>query len=263
MSPPDQKQRDQTFKVGIFVSVGLVFMLIAILVLGGSENAFTSKIRYRARFDSAAGLIPGAKVMLSGITIGTISDIVYQPDTKGSELIFNVEKKYAPHIRLGSQVEVLTQGVLGDKYLSITPGSGERPLNEDELLMPTVSQDLTQLMSRSDQLLIHLTAAAQSLDRVLKNLDRGDRLASITANLSTASENMVKMTSDKELADLKRAAKELASILEKINNGTGSLGAVINDPELYDDVRALIGGANRNRILRNLVRKTAQDATAP
>ena len=56
--------------------------------------------------------------------------------------------------------------------------------------------------------------------------------------------------------------KNAADILEKVNNGTGTLGALVNDPGLYEDARALVGGANRNRIVRNLVRKTAKDGEA-
>jgi phospholipid/cholesterol/gamma-HCH transport system substrate-binding protein len=59
---------------------------------------------------------------------------------------------------------------------------------------------------------------------------------------------------------LKASTEQLHSILEKVNNGTGTLGALVNDPGLYYDARALLGGANRNRIVRNLVRQTIKDA---
>ena len=57
---------------------------------------------------------------------------------------------------------------------------------------------------------------------------------------------------------LKNALKGLDGVMSKINNGTGTLGALINDPGLYDDAKALLGGANRNRIIRNLVRQTVR-----
>ena len=52
------------------------------------------------------------------------------------------------------------------------------------------------------------------------------------------------------------AAKHLQGVLDKIDSGNGTVGALINDPGLYDDFRALMGGANRNRVIRNLVRDT-------
>ena len=52
-------------------------------------------------------------------------------------------------------------------------------------------------------------------------------------------------------------------IFEKINNGTGTIGALVNDPGLYDEVKALFGGANRNRVIRNLVRQTVKGSGQP
>ena len=61
---------------------------------------------------------------------------------------------------------------------------------------------------------------------------------------------------------LKKTIHDVAQIVEKINNGSGTLGALVNDPSLYEDARSLVGGANRNRIIRNLVRKTTKDGDA-
>ena len=71
-------------------------------------------------------------------------------------------------------------------------------------------------------------------------------------------EASVKLNNQLDGMALKSAIKNLNAILEKVNNGTGTLGALINDPGLYDNARALVGGANRNRILRNLVRETVE-----
>jgi phospholipid/cholesterol/gamma-HCH transport system substrate-binding protein len=54
--------------------------------------------------------------------------------------------------------------------------------------------------------------------------------------------------------------KNLNSILGKIDHGSGSLGALVNDPELYDAAKSLMGEANQNRIVRNLVRKSIKEA---
>jgi phospholipid/cholesterol/gamma-HCH transport system substrate-binding protein len=78
-------------------------------------------------------------------------------------------------------------------------------------------------------------------------------MASTAKNLASATE---KLNREVEDLRLKALSRNLGSIVEKINNGTGTLGALVNDPGLYDDAKALMGGANRNRIIRNLVRQT-------
>ena len=59
---------------------------------------------------------------------------------------------------------------------------------------------------------------------------------------------------------VKSAINHLNSILEKIDQGKGSVWwRLINDPGLYDDAKALVGQVNRNRIMRNLIRQTIKD----
>ncbi len=54
--------------------------------------------------------------------------------------------------------------------------------------------------------------------------------------------------------DLAIAARELREIMARVNAGDGSLGAIINDPTVYEDLKGILGNVKRNRILRELVR---------
>src|SRR5439155_1002517 len=56
--------------------------------------------------------------------------------------------------------------------------------------------------------------------------------------------------------DFRRSGSNLEAITRRIADGEGSLGALVNDDGLYDDVRALIGRARRNVILRTVIRRT-------
>ncbi|MHB8874434.1 MAG: MlaD family protein, partial [Myxococcaceae bacterium] len=55
-------------------------------------------------------------------------------------------------------------------------------------------------------------------------------------------------------ADLGSAAADLKRVTAKISAGEGSLGAVINDPTVYEDLKEVLGNVKRNRVLRELVR---------
>lgn len=61
---------------------------------------------------------------------------------------------------------------------------------------------------------------------------------------------------EKASADAAQATADLKSIMERIDKGEGTVGALINDPAVYDDLRALLGHAKRNRILRGVIRHT-------
>ena len=60
------------------------------------------------------------------------------------------------------------------------------------------------------------------------------------------------------LVNLVKTTESLNEITEKINSGEGTIGALISDPTLYENLKKLLGGAERNFILRNLIRKSIE-----
>ena len=67
--------RSLELKVGIFVAMGTALIMVAILALGGSRSLFQSSNRYYANFPAADGLYQGAKVVLSGLNVGTVETV--------------------------------------------------------------------------------------------------------------------------------------------------------------------------------------------
>lgn len=251
-------------KVGIFVTFGTILTMFAILTLGSTENLFTRSNTYVAHFKSVEGLIRGAKVVLGGIQVGIVKETDFDKVTKDIVVEIEVDTKYAEWIRQGSGIEILTQGMLGDKYISISAGPPSEPIlpNKSELpVRPT--KDIAQFISKGDQLMNSLTSIAVNLDHLLKTFDTKNRPEMIFENLASTTKNLSaatgKLSQEFDNLKLKSSMQRLDSILTKIDNGTGTLGALVNDPTLYYDTRSLMGGANRNRVMRNLVRKTVQD----
>ena len=258
------KDKKLELKVGVFVMVGTGLVMAAILVLGGKQSTFSSLIHYTTHFAKIDGLITGAKVGMGGLQVGTVSSVEFDGKNRDIEVKFTVEKKYAEFIRKDSTVEIVTQGVLGDKYLSVNAGDPASPvvLNGGEVTQGA-SKDISQLFSSSEKLMQQLTLTTESLDRILGAFNRGNRAEQFFHGMASTSKNMseisTKMNDELSQAKIKSSINHLNSILEKIDQGQGSLGAFINDPGLYDDAKALVGQVNRNRIMRNLIRQTIKD----
>ncbi len=260
-----RKSIETEIKVGLFVGLGTTLTMIAILVLGGQENFFTRTNHYVGHFPSVEGLIPGAKIVIGGIQVGTVDKVDYDAKIGNIRVDLDVVVKYAELVRQDSTVEILTQGVLGDKYVSISAGSPTKPrLEFGGEIIPKPYQDLTQFLNKGDQLIISLNSVARSLDTMLKSFESEKRseiffqgIAATARNLAQASQ---RLNAELDQIQLKSAVGHLDGILRKIDRGTGTLGALVNDPGLYYDAKALLGGANRNRIIRNLVRKTIKDS---
>ncbi|MBL7716740.1 MAG: MCE family protein [Bdellovibrionales bacterium] len=249
-------KHDLEIKVGIFVTLGTALTMFAILLLGGADSIFKRSVSYSLHFPAVDGLIVGAKVVIGGLTIGAVSDFELDEQSKNIKVTLKVEKKFENWIREDSMAEMLTQGVLGDKYLSITSGTPDKPQVKDGAEIPVrPTKDISQFLTKGDQLMVNLNGIASSLDRILKSFEAANRSDKTFEGLAQTAKNLASATHKLDNSTL----KNLNGILEKINSGTGTLGALINDPSLYYDARALLGGANRNRIVRNLVRQTIKD----
>ena len=64
------------------------------------------------------------------------------------------------------------------------------------------------------------------------------------------------------MADLEQTSKNLKSVSLRLAQGEGTLGALIDDPTLYEDLSSLLRGANRSRILRSLIQSTRRSGAS-
>ncbi|MCM0605690.1 MAG: MCE family protein [Xanthomonadaceae bacterium] len=259
-----QTKVESELKVGVFVAVGLGLFMAAVIFLGGATSIFSQVATYHSYFESVDGITPGAKVVLSGIQVGTIAKIEFENDNPKVKISYDINTKFQDRIRKGTHAEVQTQGVLGDKYVSLTPGLNKDPELEAGAEIPTSEGGgIGKFLNDGEKLMASLNSIASNLDKVMASLQKNNRADILFESLAQTSRNMSTMTDhlNKEMEGikLKSSVKNLNGILEKINNGTGTLGALVNDASLYDDVKSLVGGVNRNRIMRNLVRQTIKD----
>src|SRR5271170_6943179 len=110
-------------RVGVFVLFGLAVMAAAIFYVTGG-GTFGPKYRLTAYLPEVEGLKVGAPVALSGFEIGTVETIKLNP--KPSDRLHNIEvnmridKRYQDSVRTDSTASLVTQGLLGDRYVTIT-----------------------------------------------------------------------------------------------------------------------------------------------
>lgn len=258
---------EREIKVGLFVTLGVGLLTAAVLLLGSTENMFDKRTRFITYFPNVDGLIVGAKVALSGVSVGTVQGIEFDTERRSIKVTLAVIKEARPWLRGDSLAQVSTQGMLGDKYVVLDAGSPEQPeLPEGAEIANKPSQDMSQFLTKGDQLVMSANSIAKTLDEVLKKLNHGNRADSLFQGLAASATNLAQVSAklDRTLEEgkLKASLLSLNSILEKMDRGKGTAGALINDPGVYDDLKALTGGANRNRIVRNLVRKSIKDRRA-
>lgn len=132
--------------VGIFVLLGLVCVGYLTIKLGKMELVGDNNYPVYARFQSVSGLKQGAHVEIAGVKVGTIESISLDKD-KNAIVKMKIEKG----LILTDDViaSVKTAGIIGDKYIKISPGGSDTLLKPGEMITETESAlDLEELLSK-------------------------------------------------------------------------------------------------------------------
>jgi|APCry1669191515_1035360.scaffolds.fasta_scaffold00011_40 phospholipid/cholesterol/gamma-HCH transport system substrate-binding protein len=257
------KNKQIEIKTGIFVTCGLALTMAAILLLGG-KKFFQKNIHHTTHCARVDGLISGAKVILQGLFVGTVDHISLDPLTRQIEVQFSISEEAHHWLHEGAIVEIITQGVLGDKFLSLESGAEEQPALQPNSDIPfRSSRDLNQFISQGDQLIKSAETLLASFNRLLNSFESDRRNESFFKAITTTAVQLASITTkinQLDIAPLQKSLEDFSLIMKKINHGTGTIGALVNESELHDNLNNLLKGANRNRIIRNLIRQTIQDS---
>ena len=116
--------------VGIFVLVGLLFLLAGVLIIGNIHQTFVRKIRVVTLFDDVSGLQAGNNIWFSGVKIGSISSLEFYAQTK-VKVVMKLEEKAQQYIRKDAFVKLSTDGLIGNRILIIYGGSSRSPQVEE------------------------------------------------------------------------------------------------------------------------------------
>jgi phospholipid/cholesterol/gamma-HCH transport system substrate-binding protein len=131
--------------VGIFVLIGIVCVGYLTIKLGRMEWFGENYYPLFARFDSVAGLKDGSQVEMAGVEIGKVDSITLDLKRKVAVVKLNIKKG----VVLADDViaSIKTSGLIGDKYLSLSPGGSDQILKPGDLITETESAvDLEELI---------------------------------------------------------------------------------------------------------------------
>ncbi len=122
------RMRTLEISVGAFVLAGMLAILFLVIQVSGVNiKAAETSYTVSARFDDVAGLRPRAKVSMAGVTLGRVRAI--EVDTEYGEAIVQIEIDGEPgKLTTDTSAKVLTEGILGARYIGLLPGSEETKL---------------------------------------------------------------------------------------------------------------------------------------
>jgi phospholipid/cholesterol/gamma-HCH transport system substrate-binding protein len=134
--------------VGIFMLVGMLCLGYISVKLGKMEIMGGNYYAVTAEFDSVSGLKPGARVELAGVEIGKVDRIALAPKTGDRALTF-LKIKTGVNISDDVIASVRTSGIIGDKFIKLTPGGSDKLLKNNDKIRETESAiDIEELVSK-------------------------------------------------------------------------------------------------------------------
>lgn len=126
--------RTLEISVGAFILAGILALIYLAVEVSGIESVKDDETyKVLAIFDDVAGLRERAKVSMSGVTIGRVSRI--EVDTEVGEAIVTLEmQRNAGEIDDTVGAQILTEGILGARYVGLVPGYGGEPLDDGSVI---------------------------------------------------------------------------------------------------------------------------------
>lgn len=233
-------------KVGAFIIAGLVFLGIAIFLLGD----FTFERRYNeyVLFSDVAGLTDKAPVKLSGVEVGKVRRIELSGDK--AKVVAAISKDVV--IWKDAIFSIGSTGIIGSKYLQIDQGHPSAgPLPPDSQVdgqdPVSIEKALTKALASLQTLLGDLNGPPGQEGKLAKNIHATiDNVRSLTANLSdmmtdakpAVTASLQRM--DDITAKLDKLLEQTNQMMASVNQSKGPVGALLNDQDMKQDIKQTV-----------------------
>ena len=274
-------------KAGFIILLAIVGMIWFINFLKG-KNILRSGRTFYAVYDDVNGLEPTSAVTINGFRIGRVESIKFHPDLSG-RLIVQLQIEYDFQFSKNAIAKVYSPDFLGGKAVSIDiskkgelaqygdtlPSALERGITDafsdrldpmknkvehmivnldttlnkvSKLLNEENRENITQILKTLEEtsrsLNAHLNENTGDISRLIKTVDK------TLVKFSTVADNVNKVNFESTVKQLDQTVARLNTTLEKIEKGEGSIGLLVNDKQLYNNLQR--AGRELKELLQDL-----------
>ncbi|MGA2966636.1 MAG: MlaD family protein [Terriglobales bacterium] len=194
----------RTARLGAFIVATLAILVAGVFIIGSKQYLFSSTYRLKTQFDNVAGLDAGGDVRVGGVHSGTVRSILlpHKPGEKVT-VIMDLPKSTHEIVKQDSVASIATEGMVGNQFLAISFGSpGAADVRDGDMLASESPLEMAELLKKASGILDSSQQTVQNATRATANLD---------------------------------------SITAKIDQGQGTVGALVNDKQLYANLEQATG----------------------
>lgn len=243
-------------RVGVVIIFALVVLAYFTYRLGDILDLWTDTYEVVALFPSVNGLRTDVAVAVAGKRMGRVKEIELIPPERSIDgnhalVRLDISTQARDQIRADSRARLRLQGLLGDRFVDIEPGTTEAPILQPGDTIPVIvpfqlEEDVLEPLA---QILDESRFLVDDLNQVSRSLIHGEG-------------TLGRLLVDEALyAEMTYTTRELNHILRQINESDGTFSRMIRDPALYDQLTnalarvdsvgdaMLHGGGTMNRLL--------------
>ncbi len=270
-------------KLGIFIFLGSVILVVIIFLLGNKDQLFSSTYTIKANFKNTEGLRNGASVRFGGIDVGAVKSIQIVSDTSVSvEVTMRVKEEIKNFIKKDSRASIETEGLVGNKVVMLTMGSpnseiildGGRILSKEPLSFADIIEETQGIMAYTKDMTKNLSEIVYKVNKgegTIGKILNDDKLYTAATNLTnTADKNLNSISDDMKgvitlfdnlgkgvkdvVGNINQIVSRIDTVLIGVSEGKGLLGSLVSDNGKE--------GKSLNQILDNIVVVTEEAKTS-
>jgi phospholipid/cholesterol/gamma-HCH transport system substrate-binding protein len=260
-------------RVGLFVLVGLLILAFAIFYVTG-QGVWGPKYRLNTFLPEVSGLATGAPVRLDGVEVGNVDRITLVPREHGKtpdklhnvEIGMRLDRRYQSDILTDSVATLVTEGLLGNRYVNIQRGYTGVPLKDGQTVPGGEEKAIKEVVERSADVLANLNALSDQVKDLINGVKNGEgtlgklitddqayrhlngilaKGEQIANNVQSGQGTLGKLVMTDEMGNkVENTVDQVNTILADLRAQKGTLGKLLYDPTLYDQAKEALSNGN-------------------
>jgi len=201
----------RTARLGAFIVATLAILVAGVFIIGSKQYLFSSTYQLKTQFDNVAGLDAGGDVRVGGVHSGTVRTILlpHKPGEKVT-VIMDLPKSSHEIVKQDSVASIATEGMVGNQFVAISFGSvGAADVRDGDMIASVPPLQMAELLKKASGILDSSQQTVQNATRATANLD---------------------------------------SITAKIDQGRGTVGALVNDKQVYVNLEQATGSMRETMV---------------
>jgi phospholipid/cholesterol/gamma-HCH transport system substrate-binding protein len=226
--------------VGVFVLVGIIIFIAAVLTLGGQKKTFEKKSTLKAIFKDVNGLQEGNNVWFSGVKVGTVQNISFTADAM-VEVVMSIQTKAMKYIKKDARAKISSEGFIGNKIVVIFGGGAHTPaVSEDDVLAIDSGLSTDEMIATLQQNNKNLLDITGNIKTITERLMNGQGSAGkILSDDKLANELQAAVTGFRiASAQVQRITSDVASYTSQLQSEGSLTNKLIHDTVFYSRLKS-------------------------